>query len=415
MRLGLSRMETLLAGLKHPEKQIPFIHVAGTNGKGSVCAMTAAVLQAAGYRVGVYTSPYINFFEERIQVNGVPISKEELEQATRQVRQVAEPMEDPPTEFELVTAIGFLHFLQAGCDIVVLEVGLGGALDATNCIPTPLMAVITAIGLDHTQQLGDTVEQIAAQKGGIIKQEGHVVLMSQAPAVEGVIKEICRERQAQLFITKPESLESIEDTLEGQRFNYAGWTDVKIRLLGPHQLDNAMVVLEIIEGLRRLGWKLETDLVLKGFLVARWPARFELLSHDPLFILDGGHNPHSVEALAKSLNRYCAGKKIHFLIGVLEDKDYPNMLKWIVPMAKSIVTLTPDNPRALKGEQLASWIQKSGFYAVTACNSVEQGIQLLLKNAGKEEVICGFGSLYMAGAIRKYFAACHENNSTVGL
>ena len=287
---GLSRIRELMEKLGDPQKDLRFIHIAGTNGKGSCAAMTASVLKAAGYKTGLYTSPYLYRFNERMQINGRQIDDDVLAEIVSRVKPAAEAMADRPTEFELMTAVALLWYAQEKCDVVVLEVGLGGRFDATNIIGPPEAAVIMNIGLDHTAVLGDTVEQIAFEKAGIIKPGTDVVLFQQGEAVTEVVRRRCAEEGARLHIADFSQIVSEFDSLYGQSFTYRG-QPYALPLLGAHQLKNAAVVLELVQVLREKGWTLEQSDVEHGLYAVSWPGRFELLSDEPLFVVDGGHNP----------------------------------------------------------------------------------------------------------------------------
>lgn len=398
-RPGLARTQELLARMGHPEEKLKFVHIAGTNGKGSTAAMLAAVLQQAGYRTGLYTSPYLERFHERMQVDGVPISDEELGAVTRDIAPLAEAMEDHPTEFELVTCVALGWFLRRECDIVVLETGLGGRLDSTNAIPAPEACVITNIGLDHTRELGDTLVKIAGEKAGIIKPGAPVVLYQQEPEVEEVFRRVCQIQGAGLSTADFTQIQVKRDTLEGQEFDCGPWKGVKISLLGEHQRRNAAVVLDTVGVLRGRGWRIPDRAVYQGLAQARWPGRFEVLCRRPVFIADGGHNPQCAAALKANLEAYFPGRKITFLLGVLADKDYRTELDLIAPLARRFFTVTPDSPRALPGEELARCLAPYGR-PVTVCASVARGIEEVFAQAGEEEIICSFGSLYMTGEVR---------------
>ncbi|MDY3224404.1 MAG: folylpolyglutamate synthase/dihydrofolate synthase family protein [Candidatus Faecousia sp.] len=396
---GLERTQTLLKLMGNPEKKLKFVHIAGTNGKGSTAAMTASILRKAGYRTGLYTSPYIYRFHERMQVDGVEISDEELAEVTEFVKPLADSMAESPTEFELVSCIAFEYFHRKKCDIVVLEVGMGGALDSTNVIETPEVAVITNIGLDHTDYLGDTVEKIAQTKAGIFKQGGHAVVYRGAPSVEAVFERVCREKNVSLKKADFDSLRLKRHTLEGQVFDCGARTDLVLPLLGDHQLHNAAVVLAIADTLIEEGWKISEENIREGIRDVRWPGRFDIVSRDPLFIIDGGHNPQCIEALVKNIRDYLAGRRVIALTGVLADKDYADMYQPVMPLVEQFVCITPPNPRKLEAGLLARYLRDAGAQA-TACDTVEAGVDLAMKLAGKDGVVLCFGSLYSIGAIR---------------
>lgn len=399
-RLGLERTRQLLSELGNPEQKLRFVHVAGTNGKGSTAAMLAAVLQQAGYTVGLYISPFLQVFNERMSVNGEMISDAMLGEITEQVRPAAEEMADPPTEFELMTAIAFLYFLRQGCDLVVLEVGMGGRLDSTNVIPPPEAAVICNIGMDHMRELGDTLEKIAYEKAGIIKPGCDVVLYSNEDAgVTDVVRRVCQERGAELHTADFSALRPLEDSIHGQRFSYRQYEELHIRLLGAHQLRNGAVVLETVEALRRRGYAIPKRAVEEGLAAAVWPGRFEVLCTDPVFIADGGHNRQCAAAVAAALQTYFPGRDIDLILGVLADKDYAAILSLLVPLARRIYTVTPNSPRALDAAALARELAPYGK-PTDVCVSAADAVAKAFGGAQKDAVICSVGSLYMTGEIR---------------
>lgn len=396
---GLDRIRRLLGRLGNPQEKLKFVHIAGSNGKGSTAAMLSSVLTAAGLKTGLYTSPHLWRFHERFQVDGVPISGEDLAEITAQVLEAAED----ETEFELMTAIGMVYFLKAECDIVVLETGLGGRLDSTNVIPAPEAAVITHIGLEHTEILGDTLDKIAREKAGIIKQGCDVVLCEQGFDLYCLFEEICKFRYSRLALTvNPEVLSS---GLEGQTFTYRGEGLYHIALLGEHQLQNAAVVLETVNVLRRRGWDIPEEALVRGLGQARWPGRLELARRGPDVILDGGHNPQCMEALARALGELYPGKKLIFLTGVLADKDWSTMMGELLPLAKEFYTITPDSPRAMPAAELAAYLEGQGAKA-TPCGSVREGLELALVFLPPEDVVCVTGSLYMIGEARHLLGLC---------
>ena len=400
MRPGLERPQELLNRMGNPEKQLKYIHIGGTNGKGSTAAMTASILQTAGYKTGLYTSPHIYRFHERIRVDGVDITDEELAAITEYVKPLAESMEEIPTEFELVWCIAVEHFKRMGCDIVVTEVGMGGELDATNVIPVPEVAVLTNIGLDHTDFLGDTLEKIAQTKAGIIKPGGHAVVYPSTPSVETLLTDICKERNVSLEIVDFSRICSISHGLEGQVFDCGDRKGLKLPLLGEHQLNNAAVALSIVDALQAKGWQITEQHIRLGMEQVSWPGRFDIAGHDPLFIVDGGHNPQCLEALVKNVEDYLAGRRIIGLTGVLADKDYGDMYKPMLPYISQFVCITPPSDRKLEAKELAVHLQNAGAQAV-ACDSIEDGVRKALDLAGKDGVVLCFGSLYSIGDIYK--------------
>lgn len=396
---GLGRTQALLEKMGNPEKKLKFVHIAGTNGKGSTAAMTASILQKAGYRTGLYTSPYIYRFNERMQVNGEQIDDGELAAITEYVKPLADSMEESPTEFELVCCIAFEYFLRQKCDIVVLEVGMGGALDSTNVIETPEVAVITNIGLDHTEVLGDTVEKIAATKAGIFKENGHAVIYRSTPSVEAVFENVCAEKNITLHKADFDSLTLKSHDLFGQVFDCGNRKDLALPLLGDHQLHNASVVLSVADALIAQGWNITEENIREGIRDVSWPGRFDIVSRDPLFIIDGGHNPQCIEALVKNIQDYLRDKNVIALTGVLADKDYGEMYRPVMPLIDQFVCVTPPNPRKLEATELAEHLRNAGAKA-TACESILDGVKTAIELSGKNGVVLCFGSLYSIGTIR---------------
>lgn len=409
IRLGLTRMEELLEGLGNPQEQLKFIHVAGTNGKGSVCAMTARILQCAGFVTGLFTSPVIADYREQFQINGEMISKEEFARLAGTVKLVCEQMSDPPSEFEKAVALAFLYFSQSNCDLVVLEVGLGGMDDATNVIKTPEVAAIVNIDYDHMGFLGDTLSQIAEKKAGIIKEGGVVVVSKQKEEVMDVLLETCEKQHANLINVSNSQIKVRKKSLDGQCFDYERKNgtstkelqQLKLSLLGDHQRGNAAVVLEIIECLNSKGYHISEDAIHKGMKSVRWPGRFEVVSKNPLIIVDGAHNPDGIHALYHNLMEYCPGKKFVFITGILKDKNYDEMLKQMIPLADSFVTIAPDNPRALSAKECAEAIKSCGFDGeIFVSLDKKQAVSWAIQVAKQKEVgVCAFGSLYSVGAL----------------
>ena len=402
-RLGLSRTRELLRRLGDPQKTLKFIHVTGSNGKGSTCAMLDAILRRAGYRTGLYTSPYLQEFCERIRVDGENIPGDDLARVTERVRAAAEAMDDHPSQFELVTAAAMLYFAERGSDIVVLEVGMGGEHDSTNVIDCPEVAVITNIGLEHTEYLGGTLEEIARTKSGIIKAGCSAVCYDGAAEVTAVVEEVCREKGVPLRRVDMEKLTLLRSGLDGQRFLWGGG-EYRLALLGGHQLHNVSAVLETVEALRARGWEIPARAVREGLADVKWPARFEILRREPLVIVDGGHNPQCAQALSESLRELLPGKRFVFLLGVLADKDYPRMLELLTPLAGEFVCLTPLSGRALAAEELSAYLRERGARA-SAHDGIAPGVRAALRAAGRDGIVVAFGSLYLVGAIRSELQA----------
>ncbi len=401
--LGLDRIQTLMDKLGNPQKGLKFIHIAGTNGKGSTAAFLSSILCEAGYKTGLFTSPFIETFNERMQINNTNISDEELAEVTSYIRPFADSMEDKPTEFELNTAISLVYFAKNKCDIVVFEVGMGGSLDSTNIIDSPEVAVITAIGLDHTEELGDTIEKIAETKSGIIKDGCSVVLYEQIASVKEVIENRCKEVGAKLFVSEPNEVIFKNVDIDAQYFSYKDFDELQMPLIGRYQLSNVAVALKVIEVLISKGWNISREQIIEGLKKTKWPGRFEVLRKNPIFIVDGAHNPHGIRATSESIKSVFSkelenGEKLTFLFGVMEDKDYKDMLSQIVPFAKEFICVTPDNPRALNAKELAKIIKEMGVNAIDY-DTIEEAIDTAL-NCNNN--CLALGSLYMIGDIKRY-------------
>ena len=406
----LDRIGLLLQKLGNPHKKLKFVHIAGTNGKGSTAAMSASILTKSGYKAGLFTSPYIYRFNERIQIDGQQIPDADVVRLTKKVRALAETMPEPPTEFDFVTAMAMVYFLEQKCDIVVLEVGVGGALDATNIIPAPEVAVVTNIGLDHTDLLGNTLAQIASVKAGIVKEGCRAVFYPGTPEVEAVYETVCAEKNVSYTIADFSVIQLQQHTLEGQIFDYADYKEIHLPLLGAHQLCNAAVVLNVAHQLQQLGWEQITKAsIYEGIRQVQWPGRFEIVGKEPMFIIDGGHNPQCIQALVENIKDYLMGRTIIVLAGVLADKDYGDMFRPVMPFAREFVCITPDNPRKMEAADLAEHLRQAGAKA-TACENVKEGVALAKKLAGKDGVVLSFGSLYSIGDVRN--ACASEQSST---
>lgn len=416
-RLGLERITELLDHLGNPQERMRIIHVAGTNGKGSVSAFLARILQQADYITGFFSSPYIMEFSDRIRVNGNNISPQALMDVTLLVKQEAEAMEDHPTEFELMTAVAFLHFERCACDVAVVEVGLGGRLDSTNVIQSPELCIITALGIDHTDMLGTRIGAIAAEKAGIIKHGSTVISWPQEPEAMDVVVSRVHECDARLVTPDFDCLHigpvtySIQRSCFVRTFDYRGYTDLEIQLIGSYQPYNCAVVLEAVSQLRSAGWIIGEEAVHQGFAATTWPGRFEVISNDPIFIIDGAHNVQGAQALIDSLDEAFYDRPVIFIVGVLADKEYKTMLKIALPRACALITFTPPNPRGLLGCDLA---QAASEYLVDAdeegimyrvppihVDSVTEAVALAHSLARENDIICAWGSLYSVSALKE--------------
>ena len=391
-RPGLERITELCEKLGNPQEKLKFIHVAGTNGKGSVCAMLSSVLTAQGYKVGRFTSPYMKIFNERICINSTPIDNGSLARITGEVYEIAEKMEDPPTEFELITAVGFLYFIEQNCDYVVLEVGMGGRLDSTNVITTCELAVITTIGYDHTAYLGDELIKIAFEKAGIIKPHRPVVFSIADNNVNQIIRSRALNCESELIFANPHKIKNLRMSLEGCTFSYEGYENVKIPLCGNYQPQNAAITLTAINTLKKqCGIKIDDSAVYKGLESVTWPGRFEVLNRRPTIIFDGAQGVTS----AVSSIRYHFNSDVNVIFGVMADKDYLEIAESIVTVAKNIYTVTPNNPRALNSKELSSSMRKIKINSLHF-DSIKSAIEAALEDYEKTKApIIALGSLYM--------------------
>ena len=413
---GLARIRALMAALGNPQSGLKFVHVAGTNGKGSTCAMLASCLRAAGYKVGLFTSPFINRFNERMQVNGVPIPDEELEAVTDLVRPHADAMADPPTEFELITAIGLVWFARQRCDIVVLEVGLGGLMDSTNVIGCPEAAVITALGLDHTALLGDTLDKIAAEKAGIIKPGCEVAYYGSTPEADAVVQAACAANNAVLHKADFDALRVGRSGLDSIEFYYDGIgcepDPVRLPLVAAYQPRNAAVAITALRILQRRGWRISDEVIRTGLETVSWPGRFEVLRRDPVFLLDGSHNPQGVRATAESLRATFPQQKFIFLISIMKDKDAADMLSVLAPLAQRFVAVAANIYRAMPAAELADRIRAYGC-AAEAADAIPEGVALALRRSAEADnaPVCALGTLYFSGEVRQ---AVHATAAETG-
>ena len=410
-RYGLERISELLERMGRPQDKLKFVHVAGTNGKGSTCAYLASILKAAGYTTGLFTSPYIIRFEERIRVNGLNIPLDELRDITLFVREHAEAMAEEsgehPTEFELMTAVAFEHFARSGCDIVVCEVGMGGRLDSTNIIEAPEACVIVRIGLDHTEFLGDTLAAVATEKAGIIKPGSSVVVYPQDdPAAEEAIRS--KAAECGCTVTAPDFslLQLGKVGTDGLRSFAYGELECRTRLLGSYQPLNAAMAIEAARALAGRGWNIDDAIIAKGVEDTSWPGRFEVVEAGQecrAVVVDGGHNPQGAQVLAESLEDVFPGERIVFLMSVLADKDYRTMVRAVAPLGSAWVCVTsPNAARALSGDDLAATIREEAGQPdllVEVADGFAEGIARAKELAGPQGVVCAWGSLYSISEI----------------
>lgn len=413
--LGLERVKCLLRYLGDPQEKLHFVHITGTNGKGSVSAYLGSILTASGLKTGRFNSPYIQRFSEQIRIDNDEISKDGLCGAVEIVKSAYDRMlldgHESTTEFETLFAAALVYFLSEQCDIVILEVGMGGKGDATNVIPSPEAAVITNISMDHAAFLGSDLPSIAAVKSGIIKPGCDVVCAGQPDEVMGVIRQACERSHAPLHVVKDEDIRLLSCSLDGQDFTIpfiaadtapGSALSLHTSLAGTYQPKNAALAVLAALVLKKRGFKnITVQSIANGVSMARWPGRFEVLRKAPAFVIDGAHNPDGIRALSESLKQYFPGKKLIMIIGVLADKDYRAMLTQILPFAGKFHTVTVPNPRSLPGEELAAVLNSMGADAVFH-DSIADAVNAALGEAGREDAILAFGSLYYIGYVRSY-------------
>lgn len=400
--IGLETITKFLKRLGNPQDDLKFIHIAGTNGKGSVGAYLASVLKEANYKVGRFISPTLYEYRERIQINGTYISEEDFTAMMEYIAPILDELkkkgEPLPSPFEIETALSFLYYREKKCDFVLLECGMGGKKDATNVVKTTVLAVITSISMDHMEYLGNTIKEIAQEKAGIIKPGATVVTCLQAPEAAVAIEKACREGGNLLAVGKAYNAKVLEFDLEHITFSYFDRT-LTIHLAGSHQLENAVLALTGIQALIFEGYDISEEHIKAGFEKARWSGRFSVLHRDPFFIVDGAHNPDAAKKLKKSIHMYFPGKRLIFLMGIFKDKQYEEITRMMAPVADHIIAMeTPDNPRALSAQELADVIRKYNEN-VTVALSLQDAVDKGFKIANKEDVIIAFGSLSFTGEL----------------
>lgn len=402
MQPGMERIEALCSALGDPQDKLKFVHVAGTNGKGSTCNMIASVLTAAGYKTGLFTSPYIVDFRERMQIDFNMIPETELADIISVIKPVVDELSAKgiePTEFEVITAAAFVYFLNNKCDIVVLEVGLGGLLDSTNVIKKSEVSVITSISMDHTDILGDTLLKIAEQKCGIFKENGRVVGYPQPDfSVERYIKDKAKEMHCEYMHADLGRIRLVREEIDGSTIIYAGCT-FKIPLTGKHQIYNFSTAISAVNTLKQNGWNISLQSMVNGIESLKIPARTEIVGREPLVIIDGGHNPEGVDALCLTLKTFCSGKKITAVFGMMKDKDYSYCIEHLAPLCTRVYTTTPSNPRAMPAKELAKAV-KPYCSKVKAIDDYGKAYEKALKKSDKNDAVIVCGSLYLASDVK---------------
>ena len=404
---GLERTHKLLEYLGNPEKDLKLIHIAGTNGKGSTTSMITEILMGAGYKVGMYTSPFIEEFEERIQINRQNIPKETLATLIDEIKvvvdRVIEEGYNHPTEFEIITVLMLLYFKKEKIDFGVIEVGLGGRLDSTNVI-TPILQVITSISYDHTNLLGNTLEEIAGEKAGIIKKNIPTVVYPQEEGALKVIKNKCAAMESDLYTADKDNMKFVKVVNEDkpyQLLKYKEEFNIFLPLLGEHQILNLSVAMKVIEVLNnRKIVNITTESIIKSIKNVTWKGRLEVLSNNPYVVIDGAHNIQGIKTLSRNIKKYFKYENLHLILGILADKDVEEMIKIITPIAKQVYAVTPNSIRAELADDLKNEIVKYNANC-RAFDEYEEAYLEALKNAKENDIILASGSLYMIGDMRK--------------
>jgi len=386
--LSLNAISELLSLVGNPENQLKIIHVAGTNGKGSTIAFLSHILMAAGLRVGVFTSPALLNVTEQIRIDDELISEDDFAKEVISIKPFIDEMiskgHRPTTEFETVTVMALRYFLEKSCDIVLLECGLGGRTDATNVVSSPVLSVITSIGLDHTEILGSTLEKIASEKSGIIKQNGTAVVLEGPVSVLDVFRNKCLAENAELVIANR---------------NIEAFGNKPLGLNGKYQQINASLAVACAHKLRDKGFSISDEAIFEGLAKASWPCRFEVFDSKPVFVIDGGHNIDGITALRDSLLEKWPGRKFRFVVGVLGDKAYKSMMELVIPIASSFYTVTVPSPRALPADELSTYLNSVGAFSKSFA-SVEEVVNAAIADSSSDDIICAFGSLYYVGLVR---------------
>lgn len=411
-KLGLSRIETVLNFLGNPQDNLKVIHVAGTNGKGSACALISSVLISAGYKVGVYTSPHLECYNERYTLNNQMISDDDFAYWTEEVKKVCVKLQnenkiDSATVFETLTAIAFCYFNSKNVDYVVLEVGLGGRFDATNVIKNPLVSVITSISYDHMDYLGNTLGEIAFEKAGIIKKNCPTVLYRQNEIVYNTVRDIAKNRNSTFYCPLDSKIIVKEQNLSGTTFSvsneFFSFDNLSLGLIGDYQIDNAVNALTVCWVLKNSGIKISDKNIYDGFKNVKWPGRMEIIDNNPLVIVDGAHNADGIDRLGQSLKKYFSGKNITLLIGILKDKEYRLMLDEIIPLADKVIVTEPKSYRALDIKKMFELVKETKKEVYSEKN-IEDAFKLAKSITEKDGVVCCAGSLYLIGEIKKIYS-----------
>lgn len=411
--MGLSRIKELLDRLSNPQQDLKFIHIAGTNGKGSVIAYLLSILMQAGYKIGHYSSPPLHSYREVIQINNQLIGREAIAKHMTTIKSQIDSMLSNglshPTRFEMEAALAFSYFREQACDLVLLETGLGGLHDATNIVQTSILEIITSISMDHMDILGHTLEEITLQKAGIIKPNTDVVSIRQEPAAETVLNHTCKTQRCTLTFAQPDRIRIIKHGIETQIFQYTStsgntYHNLTISLAGVHQFKNAAIAIEASERLNKLGYPITNHQLIAGLKNAKWNGRFTLIRKHPLVIIDGAHNEDASRQLAGSINQYFPKKRIIYLLGIFADKDYRKIIENTIHYADTVITVhAPEIKRLMPANELTSIVEQYHSKVITSID-IQDAVNRALCEADKDDVIIAFGSLSFLGPIQNAFS-----------
>ena len=403
---SLDRLFLLLERLGNPHKDLSFIHITGTNGKGSTASLFNSVLLEAGLNVGIFTSPHLESVNERIRLNNKMIADEEFIRIVEKMEPVILELEEKLNEkfyaFELITTAAFMYFNEKQPDVVILEAGIGGRLDSTNIINTPDVAVLTSIGMDHLATLGETREAIMNEKVQILKENGHLVVGPVEDSLKEVASNWAEKVGGKLTFLDTNDIEILSMTENMQIFNYKSWSDVKLTFLGIHQIENASLVLEALGILAEKGYPLTKDIIYRGLEKATWPGRFEKIFDEPLFYIDGAHNMASVNRLVETLEELFPGERFVFVVGMMKDKDYSEMLKKVEHLAKEFLVISPDPYRGFDVPRVVNDLKSAGYKA-QGFENMEDILSYIKKDLPKEAIVIQFGSLYLVGDVKRVY------------
>ena len=413
IKLGLKNINYLLYLLGEPHKKLKIIHVAGTNGKGSTCSLISSILQSDGYKVGLYTSPHLVDFTERIKINKKPINRKKVCELLERIKPYIEKVANThsyghPTFFEVVTSLAFLYFYEEKVDFLVLEVGLGGRLDATN-VCEPLVSVITHVDYDHMDKLGNSLEEIAREKGGIIKTGGIIISSKQYNEAYKEIKKIADEKNSIIYSADKEiNYEIVKSDIKGVIFDLKGiyneYKTLHTPLLGRHQADNAATAITAIEALKIKGVNITEKAIRDGLEKVKWTGRLEIIQNNPTLVLDGAHNPSGVKVVRDALKEIFTYQRLILVLAIFADKDYKKMIKILAPNADLIIATKTKNPRAVSPQTIAEEAaQYMNQDKIIVTEDIPQAIKCALSNSNKNDLICITGSLYTVGEAKKYF------------